>query len=66
MQLKIDKANAALYFRLDEDAVVKSEEVQPGVIFDFDKENRIAGIELIGISFRVPLEKLRALQFETI
>lgn len=56
MQLKIDKANAALYFRLDEDAVVESEEVQPGVIFDFDKENRIAGIELIGISFRVPLE----------
>lgn len=66
MKLKIDKANDALYFRLDEAAVVESEEVQPGVVLDFDKENRVVGIEILGISSRVPLEKLRTLQFETI
>lgn len=66
MKLKVDKESDALYFRLDETAVVESEEVQPGVILDFDKENRVIGIEILGISSRVPIEKLRTLQFETI
>jgi uncharacterized protein YuzE len=66
MKLKVDRESDALYFRLDEAAVVESEEVQPGVILDFDKENRVVGIEILGISARVPLEKLRILQFETI
>jgi len=66
MKLKIDKEADALYFRLDEAAVVESEEVQPGVILDFDKENRVIGIEILGISSRVSLEHLRSLQFETI
>lgn len=66
MKLKVDRESDALYFRLDEAAVVESEEVQPGVILDFDKENRVVGIELLGISSRVPPEKLRTLQFETI
>ena len=29
MRLKIDKENDALYFRLDETAIVESEEVEP-------------------------------------
>jgi uncharacterized protein YuzE len=66
MKLKIDRESDALYFRLDEAAVVESEEVQPGVILDFDKENRVVGFEILGISSRVPLEQLRTLQFETI
>ena len=66
MKLKIDKDADALYFRLDEAAVVDSEEVQPGVILDFDKENRVIGIEILGISSRVSLDHLRSLQFETI
>ena len=66
MKLKIDKESDALYFRLDEAAIVESEEVQPGVILDFDKENRVVGIEILGISSRVPIENLRTLQFETI
>ena len=66
MKLKVDRESDALYFRLDETAVVDSEEVQPGVILDFDKENRVVGIEILGISSRVPVENLRTLQFETI
>ncbi len=37
MRLKIDKENDALYFRLDETAIVESEEVEPGVILDLIK-----------------------------
>ena len=65
MRLKIDKENDALYFRLDETAVVDSEEVQPGVILDFNENNIVVGIEILSLSSRVPPEKLRVLQFET-
>jgi uncharacterized protein YuzE len=66
MRLKVDKENDALYFRLDEAAIVESEEVEPGVILDFDKEGRVVGIEMLGLSTRTAPEKLRVLQFETV
>ena len=65
MRLKVDKENDTLYFRLDESAVVESEEVQPGVILDFDIEGRVVGIEMLNLSSRVAPERLRVLQFET-
>lgn len=66
MRLKIDKENDTLYFRLDEAAIVESEEVQPGVILDFDANGRVIGIEMLTISLRTEPEKLRMLQFETV
>ena len=66
MRLKIDKEDDALYFRLDEAAIVESEEVEPGVVLDFDKNGRVIGIEILSLSSRVEPEKLRILQFETI
>ena len=65
MKLKIDKDNDALYFRLDESAVVESEEVHPGVILDFNDEGQIVGIEMITLSDRITPEQLDALNFET-
>jgi uncharacterized protein YuzE len=66
MRLKIDKENDVLYFRLDEAEIVESEEVQPGVILDFDKENNLVGIEILSLSTRIAPEKLRVIQFETV
>lgn len=66
MRLKIDKENDILYFRLDEAAIVESEEVRPGVILDFDRSGRVVGIELLKLSWRAEPEKLRMLQFETV
>ena len=65
MRLKVDRESDALYFRLDESAVVESEEVQPGVVLDFDGQGTVVGIELLNLSARVAPEKLRILQFET-
>lgn len=65
MKLKIDRESDALYFRLDELAIVESEEVQPGVILDYDAENRVVGIEILGLSARIAPEQLRVLHFET-
>ena len=65
MRLKIDKEADALYFRLDETEIVESEEVQPGVILDYDKDGRVIGIEMLAISTRTEPETLKVLQFET-
>lgn len=66
MRLKIDEKNDALYFRLDESAIVDSEEVKPGVILDYDANDNVVGIEILGLSKRVPLPMLKSLQFETV
>ncbi len=66
MKLEIDHENDALYLRLDETLIVESEQVQPGVILDFDAEGRVVGVEMLNLSLRVEPEKLRLLQFETI
>ncbi len=66
MRIKIDEANDALYFRLDESPVVESEEVQPGIILDYDAKGQTVGIEILGIKKRIPIENLKRLQFETV
>jgi uncharacterized protein YuzE len=66
MRLRVDKENDALYFRLDESAIVDSEEVVPGVILDFDKDGRVVGVEILALSTRMEPEQLRILQFETV
>jgi len=65
MKLKVDEKNDVLYLRLAESKIVESEEVQPGVILDFDANNNVIGIELLGVSRRVAPDTLKNLQFET-
>ena len=65
MKLKIDRESDALYFRLDDSEIVESEEVQPGVILDFDAQGQMVGIEILHISERVDKQGLTTLQFET-
>jgi len=65
MRLKVDKDNDALYFRLDESAIVESEEVEPGIILDFNAAGKVVGVEILNLSDKVPLEQLKVLRFET-
>ncbi len=66
MRLKIDKESDALYFRLDESAIVESEEVQPGVILDYNAEGKVVGIEMLALSLRANPEQFNVLQYETV
>ncbi len=66
MRLKIDKESDALYFRLNEKAIIDSEEVRPGVILDFDKDGQVVGVEFLGIRARASEQELASLNFETI
>ena len=65
MKLKLDEETDTLYLRLDESATVESEEVQPGVVLDFNSENRVVGIEMLNISKRVEREKLLDFHFQS-
>ena len=65
MRIKVDKESDALYFRLDEKRIVESEEVRSGVILDFDENDRVVGVEFLGISKRATKEELSSMQFQT-
>jgi uncharacterized protein YuzE len=66
MRLKVDKESDALYFRLNENAIVDSEEVRPGIMFDFDKDGQVIGVEFLGIRERTSARELASLNFEII
>lgn len=66
MRVKLDLKNDALYLRLDESSIVESEEVKPGVILDYDANDNVIGVEMLGLSKRVPAEMLRKVQVETV
>lgn len=66
MRIKLDNEADTLYFRLDESRVFESEEVQPGVILDYDESNQVVGVEFLGVSSRASHEELSSLQFQTV
>ena len=66
MKLKVDEKTDALYLRLNEASIVESEEVQPGVILDYDAAGRVVGVELLGVKARSGGASLRALEFESV
>jgi uncharacterized protein YuzE len=63
MRVKVDRENDALYFRLDESRIVESEQVRPGVILDYDEQDRVVGVEFLGISDRASTAELTSLHF---
>ena len=54
MKRHVDEKTDALYLRLDDSAIVESEEVSPGVVLDYNEANQVAGIELLYLSKRFP------------
>ena len=65
MRIKLAKDSDALYFRLDENRVVESEEVKPGVILDFDENDKVVGVEFLGVSARATEDELSTMHFQT-
>jgi uncharacterized protein YuzE len=65
VRLRVDRENDAVYLRLDEGRIVESEEVQPGVILDFDAEGRVVGLELLGFAKRISADTLKTVLLET-
>ncbi len=66
MKLHVDKEADALYLRLDDSAIVESEEVSPGVVLDYNETNEVVGVEMLHLSKRSSNLNLSALEFETV
>ena len=64
MRIILDKESDALYFRLDENRIVDSEEIKPGVIVDYDENDQVVGVEFMNISTRASKEQLSSIQLQ--
>ena len=64
MRVTYNEKDDALYVRMDEAPIVESEEVQPGLIVDFNEGGQIIGIELHGVKAKNPSVNPRSLRFE--
>ncbi|MBI2314115.1 MAG: DUF2283 domain-containing protein [Betaproteobacteria bacterium] len=66
MKVHFDQQTDAVYFRLDDSKIIESEEVKPGIIFDFNDRNQVVGIEILQVGKRVPASQLKQMQFEIV
>lgn len=62
MRIRYDEKVDALYVRLDDSKVVESEEVQPGIVVDFNAKNQVVGIEVLGVKQKVSKADLKSLK----
>jgi uncharacterized protein YuzE len=58
MRIRYDQQSNAAYIRLSEEAVLESEEVSPGIVFDFDEAGRIVGMEFLDARRDLPMQVL--------
>ena len=66
MKLTVDQHADALYLSLTEAPASRSEEVSPGIVVDYDDQERIVGIEMLYLSKRAPDTDVRRLLFESV
>jgi len=50
--IRYDKVADAIYIRLREGKIVKSDEIAPGIIVDLNENNEVVGIEILWFSKR--------------
>ena len=52
MKIEYDQQADAMYLRLKAGTVAESDEIRPGVVFDFDADGKVLGIEMQDVSLR--------------
>ena len=52
MEIRYDRAADAVYVRLSDGRVARSEEVEEGIIVDYDADGRVLGVEILNFSKR--------------
>ena len=64
MKTHLDEHADALYLRLDDSPILDSEEVSPGIVPDFNAAKEVVGVEILGVSARVPNADLKEMRFK--
>ena len=49
MKIDFDEEVDAAYLQLDDAKIIESEEVLPGVVFDFNARGGVVGVEILGV-----------------
>lgn len=52
MNIEYDPEVDALYVRLANNKIIESEQIQPGIILDFDEAGHVVGLEVLNASKR--------------
>ncbi len=66
MKIEYDKEVDALYIRIQEKYVARTQEVSEGINLDFDAEGRLIGLEVLGASERYSLSDIFNLSTENL
>ncbi len=53
MKVKYDKEVDILYIKLNDQAIIKSDEEKPGIILDYAKDGSVVGIEILNASLKM-------------
>ncbi len=64
MRMRCDEKADAPYLRLVESRIIESEEVQPGIVLDFNADKQVVGIEVLDLRKRIPSANLKEMQFD--
>lgn len=64
MKMHYDQKTDALYLRLDDSKIVESEEVQAGIVLDFNEADQVVGVEILRVKERVPSADLGHLEYD--
>ena len=65
MRVHIDHETDALYVRLADTDVHESQEVGPGVVLDYDRDDNVVAIEVLQLSSRRPGISKDRIEIET-
>jgi uncharacterized protein YuzE len=66
MKLEYDSQADAAYIKLSEGEVTDSEEVRSGIVFDFDAQDRVIGIEILHVRKERPDINVNDLALESV
>ena len=50
MKIEYDPAVDALYVRLNDQGIIESEQIKPGIVLDYDEAGNVVGIEVLSAS----------------
>lgn len=64
MKVQFDPVADALYVSFSDNDIVETEEVRPGVMFDYDVDGRIVAMEILSVSQNIAAPELKRLALE--
>jgi uncharacterized protein YuzE len=65
VKVHYDEKSDAVFIRLDDQKkIAESQEVESGVILDYDENGKVIGIEILKVGERISPDQLKELKFQ--